>query len=151
MQADEINAHLSITTGLRIRWLSFHYIKFHYLFQITLGYKQYQYACLMYTDNSATKTFALIVGLTVGLAGFALFLTILIACIVRCRRKKVSQETDRHQNSGGQEMRNPHYNNDVEPESHQDYNALYTRENTISLYKPNDEYSTSIDEFHSNS
>ena len=87
----------------------------------------------MYTDNS--KTFALIVGLTVGLAGFALFLTILIVCIVRCRRKKVSQETDRHQNSGRQEIRNPHYDTDVEPESQQDYIMhVYTRDRIRYLY-----------------
>lgn len=104
------------------------------LFQITLGYTRYQYACLTYPD---TKKVALIIGLTVGLGGFAIFLTILIICIVICRRMKVSKETDRPQDIGGQELRNRHNNNAVQPESHKDYGDQ--REQSDDYIKPNDD------------
>ncbi len=79
----------------------------------------------------------------------AIFLLIvLIVCIVRCRRKKASQETDIYQNSGEQEhqpsreveLRNRHDINAEHPNLYQDLNIIHTRQKTMTLYKPEDEY-----------
>lgn len=118
-------------------------------FQITLGYKQYQYACLTYTDPSGAKTFALIVGLTVGLSGLALFLTILIVGILSCRRKTGSIEGERRQNAGRQEFGNQqyiaHHNDNEEPEPHQDY--ANGGQQYAAAIRPNKEYLSAFDEF----
>jgi hypothetical protein len=81
----------------------------HLSITVTVGYKQYQYACLtyiqhpgfVYSDQSAPKNIALIVGLSVGLGLFAIFLIILIiVCIVRRRRNKVRDDTNTPDNTG---------------------------------------------------
>src|SRR6218665_1860241 len=105
------------------------------LFQVTIGYKQYQYACLKYADHS--WRLALIIGLTVGLAVLAFLLAILITvCIARRRRKKVSQKTHSHQLSVAPELRHRR----EQPESQQNVNIIHKRQNTKTLYKPYDDY-----------
>src|SRR6218665_2062651 len=107
------------------------------LFQINVGYKQYQYACVTYTDRS--RRLALIIGLTVGLVGFAILLIVLIVCIVRCRRQKASQETDIYQTSGEQELGYRYDKNTEQSESQQSQNVIRTRQNAKSIYKPEDD------------
>ena len=112
-------------------WLT----KYVILFQVTIGYKQYQYACLKYADHS--WRLALIIGLTAGLAAFALLLAIIITvCIVRRRRRKIIHDAHSHQHSEGRELR--HRNE--QPESQQNVNIIHKRENTITMYKPYDDY-----------
>src|SRR6218665_3859856 len=112
-------------------------MKYAILFQVTIGYKQYQYACLKYMYAAHSWRLALIIGLTVGLAVLALLLAIIVTvCIVRRRRKKVSQKTHSHQHSGGPELRQRHQ----QPESQPNVNIINKRQNTMSMYKPYDDH-----------
>src|SRR6218665_1753975 len=104
------------------------------MFQITVGYKQYQYACLTYKD---TKNIALIVGLTVGLSVFAILLIVLIVCIVRCQRTKLSKETAIRQHSGEQELEYRHDKNADQPDSQQ--SSDYDHQIEDDDINPNDE------------
>ena len=115
------------------------------MFQITVGYKHYQYACLTYTDHSRRLT--LIIGLTVGLGGFAILLIVglLIVCIVRRRRKKVSEETDVYQNSGELELACRHNKSADHTESQEDLKIIHRKPNTMTIYvEPNDVYANAL-------
>ena len=106
----------------------------HY-FQITVGYKQYQYACLKYADHS--WRLALIIGLTVGLAVFAFLLAILITvCIAKRRKSKVIEETDRLEHPRGVELRNRRNQNSEGPGSRPDLNIVQKRQDTRTIYSP---------------
>src|SRR6218665_1546939 len=106
------------------------------LFQVTVGYKQYQYACLKYADHS--WRLALIIGLTVGLAAFAILLAIFITvCIAKRRKSKVIEETDRLEHTRGVQLRyNQHNQNAERPVSRQDPYIVHKRQIPMTIYRP---------------
>src|SRR6218665_51396 len=100
----------------------------------------YSYICLTYTNHSGRSSSIVestaaytpkqneyllffIVGLTVGLPGFIIFLTTLIVFIFKCRRKKKLYICG-HQASGEQELKNRDQREAVQPERHGHYGDM---------------------------